>query len=250
MKIQLLSDLHHEYHTDEVPPIAESAADVVILAGDIDVGTAGISWAVAESERLAKPLIYVAGNHEYYHGDIAALDELRAAAAGSDAVHFLERDAVVIDGVRFLGCTLWTNFGAGGDPGAAMARARDFMSDHVLIRNGRKPFLPQDALEIHRRSRAWLEERLAQPHEGPTVVVTHHGAHPVCQHPGHPVTSITGAFWSDLPDLVAQADMWCFGHTHANPDERVGRCRIVANQRGYPGELVPGYRADRVFALE
>ena len=74
MKIQLLSDLHNEFlrsgkqHADKKWQgfIPDSDADIIILAGDIDTGTQGLEWAIAESERLAKDIIYVAGNHEFY----------------------------------------------------------------------------------------------------------------------------------------------------------------------------------------
>jgi predicted phosphodiesterase len=97
MRIQLLSDLHNEFYRHSgAPDIADSDADVVILAGDIDVGVHGLTWAISEAQRLDKPIIYVAGNHEFYHHDLALLEELRQIAAGNERVHVLENDEVVI----------------------------------------------------------------------------------------------------------------------------------------------------------
>ncbi len=239
MKIQLLSDLHNEYYRRDVPPdIALINSDVIVLAGDVDVGLEGLRWAAAEGLRLQKPLLYIAGNHEFYHHDISLLDEMRAFAEVSEGLYFLENDEVVIEGVRFLGCTLWTDYRAAGDPVMSMVEVQRSLNDHHVITNGERLFLPEDALQLHHGSRVWLRERLSQPFDGKTVVVTHHGPHLLCQHPSFPLNAMATAFLSDLNDLVEMADVWCFGHTHANLDRVVDGCRIVSNQRGYPGEGV------------
>jgi hypothetical protein len=123
-----------------------------------------------------------------------AQSEARAAASG-DLVHLLDGGEHVIDGVRFLGATLWTDFELGIETsdgrrqhsGLAMRRATNLMNDYTLIRaadelaepdtwrsrEGRK-LRAEDTLGIHQGQRAWLSEKLAKPFAGPTVVVTHH----------------------------------------------------------------------------
>ncbi|MFU8838221.1 MAG: metallophosphoesterase [Thiohalomonadaceae bacterium] len=250
MKIQLLSDLHNEcYRGKPPPPIAQSEAEVVVLAGDIDVGLAGLAWARDEAQRLGKRILYVAGNHEFYHHDIALLDKMREFCAGTEGVELLENEARVIDGVRFLACTLWTDYRASGDPVMAMLEVVGGLNDHRLIRHGEDRFLPEDALALHQASRAWLKQQLAEPFDGKTVVISHHGPHLLCQHPAFPFDHFATAFLSDLSVLVEQADLWCFGHTHANLDVQIGRCRLVSNQRGYPGEGVTGFDPARVLMV-
>lgn len=242
MKIQLLSDLHNEFYRQEEPPSIETVdSDVIVLAGDIGVGLDGLRWAAAEAQRLEKPIIYIAGNHEFYHYDISLLDEMRAFAGESEGLYFLENDELILDSARFLGTTLWTDYLATGDRAAAMLEVKQHLSDHRVIRNGQRRFLPEDAVQLHKESRSWLEERLARPFAGKTVVVTHHGPHMLCQHPDFPMSDIGTAFLSDLAGLVKQADLWCFGHTHANLDVMVTGCRLVSNQRGYPDEGVKGF---------
>lgn len=108
MKIMVLSDLHLESLTFEPDQEALRAADVIVLAGDIHPGVEDIVWARQTFED--KPVVYVAGNHEFYGGDWdQTLDQMRQTAKAND-VHFLEDDCVTIAGVRFLGCTLWTDF--------------------------------------------------------------------------------------------------------------------------------------------
>ncbi len=74
MKIQLLSDPHNEFLPNSKQLdghlwsgcIPETDADVILLADDIDTGTKSAEWAVAESQRLGNPILYVLGNHEFY----------------------------------------------------------------------------------------------------------------------------------------------------------------------------------------
>lgn len=249
MKIQLLSDLHNEFYlTQPIPPIAPTAAQVVVLAGDIDLGLEGIEWAARQSQALGKPVVYVAGNHEFYRYDLQLIDRMRERAAEA-GVYFLENSQCVLEGVRFLGCTLWTDYLAAGDRTGAMEAAREFLNDHRYIQNGGKPFTPEAALDLHNRSRAWLAQKLAEPFAGKTVVVTHHGPHMLCQHPRHSITALSAAFWSDLGDLVEETDVWCFGHSHGNTQAVWGKCRLLCNQRGYATENQWDFRPDFVFEV-
>jgi predicted phosphodiesterase len=233
MRIQLASDLHLELlgkwpGERLVAPAPD--ADVLVLAGDIHRGTAAI-------ERFAAwpvPVLYLAGNHEFYDGSWETLrDELKRAAEGT-AVRVLDDDALVLAGVRFLGCTLWTDYRLPGLPlPETMAAAEKFLLDHRRIVTASGPFRAQQALDEHLRSRAWLAQQLAIDTSMPTVVLTHHAPHPGSVHPRFAGSPINGAFISDLTALVERADLWLHGHAHDSFDYRVGRCRVVCNPRGY-----------------
>lgn len=234
MRIQLASDLHLELLASAWPQerlvAAAPGADVLVLAGDIDRGLRAI-------ERFARwpvPVLYLAGNHEYYDNQWEALRaDLRRAAEGT-AVRFLDNEGVTLDGVRFLGSTLWTDYRqAGVAPSEATAAAEDFLLDHRRIMTRTGAFSAAQALEDHARSRAWLARELAADRTTPTVVITHHGPHPASIHPRFAGSPINGAFVSDLTELVEQADLWLHGHVHDSFDYRVGRCRVVTNPRGY-----------------
>lgn len=117
----------------------DAEADLVILAGDIHVGVRGIRW--ARETFPDKPVIYVAGNHEFYgyHWN-KLLDEMREAANKYD-VDFLEVDGIDIGGIRFLGCSLWTSFGLFGEDKkrSAMQHAEGEMNDYREIKITRTP---------------------------------------------------------------------------------------------------------------
>ncbi len=260
MKLLVLSDLHLEAAPFEVP--AGTDFDVALLAGDIvSPGSKAADW-VRRSGVLgrARAVLHVAGNHEFY--DTTLQDELaRLCARGADArlpLHFLHCDSRIVDGVRFLGCTLWTDFalpidtpaGARSDVARGMQAARGAMVDYRAIdfrsdSHWRK-LTPEDSAALHGQQRAWLETALAAPFDGPTVVITHHGPHRHSLAPRYADDWVSTAFINHLPPhFFAVPVLWVHGHTHTSFDYRVGNCRVLCNPRGYQlaGRAWPENRA-------
>jgi len=234
MKLNILSDLHLSRGGMPQP---KTDADLVILAGDIARPAEAIAWA----RGFDRPVLYVAGNHEFYGGSIdGTLRELKALCAGT-RIRVLDDEAVVIDGVRFLGSTLWTDFnllGTGSERTAAMAQAAAFMRDFSRIRlRDAAPtlFTPADSAALFERHAGWLAARLAEAHAGPTVVVTHHAPAPGSIHPRFEGSPINASFVSDLRASMGQdrIDLWIHGHTHDSFDYRVAGTRVLSNPRGY-----------------
>ena len=196
MKIQVLSDLHREFTRDIDCELSISAtdADVVILAGDVDVGMEGVHWAIRESERLAKPIIMVPGNHEYWDSDFYEMRSTLLSACKGTNVHLLDRRGCIIDGVRFLGATLWTDYGKGNQDliFTALHRMNDYRRIKAIkwwmseknqkriqrlldtVSDHNEQFVPLTALDEHRYSLRWLKNQLKEPFDGQTVVVSHH----------------------------------------------------------------------------
>jgi len=231
MKILILSDLHNEF--TEFQPV-DTAADVIVLAGDIDHGSNGIRWARRTWPR--RHIVYVAGNHEYYRGDLVETLAMMRQTAQSLGVHLLEENAAVLDGVRFLGATLWTDFEYFGAErkAAAMEEGQRRLNDFRLIRNGEHgTFTPAQSVDLHRHARAWLQSRLAEPFDGPTVVVTHHlpSIRSVAQR--FLDTPLSACFVSHLDQLFGSMALWIHGHTHDNADYVAHGTRVVCNPRGY-----------------
>jgi predicted phosphodiesterase len=250
VRLHVLSDLHLERGRFAAPSVD---ARVVVLAGDVARGTRGVDWARRWAH--GRPVLYVAGNHEFYGHTLPALTgELRRAATGS-SVRVLENDEVVIEGVRFLGCTLWSDFDfAGSDRRAeAMELCELFVNDYAHIRYGprRRPLRARDTRMLHISSRRWLAARLAIPHDGPTVVVTHHAPLIRARPPGPAEQALAGAFASDLTELMGgdRVAVWIYGHTHRAADIDIRGTRIVSNPRGYPHQPVAGFDPARVIEL-
>jgi predicted phosphodiesterase len=234
MKLHVLSDLHLGFEPFERP---RTDADVVVLAGDIARPSAAVDWA----RGFARPVLYVAGNHEFYGGSIdGTRAELARLCAGTE-VHLLDDGELVLDGVRFLGTTLWTDFelfGLGEPMAAAMAEASRLLRDFSRIALGEVMgacFTPEDAALLFRRHARWLEAKLAEPHDGPTVVITHHAPSPASIHPRFAGSLLNACFVSDLERLAGadRAELWIHGHTHDSFDYRLNGTRVVCNPRGY-----------------
>lgn len=237
MRLLVLSDLHLEHSQWAPDPDVAAAADVVILAGDIHAHTHGLEW--AREQFSDKPVIYVAGNHEFYDAHLHAMSIQLRKAAQELGVHYLDNDELVLDGVRFLGATLWTDFLLHGaaNLGNALHAAGDRITDFHSIRFGSVGWLrPGHTVLLHRVSRDFLAQRLATPFDGKTVVVTHHVPTSRAIAPKYARDILSAAFASNLDSLVELADVWIAGHTHIAADVSVGKCRVVVNPRGYPGE--------------
>jgi predicted phosphodiesterase len=231
MKLNVLSDLHLSLGALAIPA---NDAEAVVLAGDIARPKEAIAWASG----FAKPVLYVPGNHEFYGGSIAGtVAELRRLSAGSN-IHVLDDDEVIIEGVRVLGTTLWTDFmlfGEGEKRAAAMREAQRFMRDFSRIRLGESSFTPEASTALFKRHAAWLERKLAEPYAGPTVVITHHAPSRKSIHPRFADSLMNACFVSDAEHLIERnrARLWIHGHTHDSFDYFVNGTRVLCNPRGY-----------------
>ena len=235
MKLQIASDLHLEFIQRGFPGerliSPAHGADLLVLAGDIGNGTQAINlfqdWPV--------PVLFLAGNHEFYGHSIQQMRvDLRKAASGT-SITFLDNESVDFGGVRFLGTTLWTDYrlALNRTQRQLMEQAELSINDHNRIKSQEGRFTAAMALAEHELSRALLDRELDRPYDGKTVVITHHGPHPLSVHPRYAGDPVNAAFVSDLSELLPKADLWIHGHVHDSFDYKVCGCRVVANPRGY-----------------
>ena len=234
MKLNVLSDLHLGFEAFERPV---NDADVVVLAGDIARPREAAAWASG----FDKPVLYVPGNHEFYGGSIdGTVAELERLCDGT-RVHLLDDREVIVDGVRFLGTTLWTDFDlfdTAERKSEAMAEAKRLLRDFSRIALGESTgavFTPEDSAALFRGHADWLASRLATPHDGPTVVITHHAPSPRSIHQRFAGSLLNACFVSNLEHLLGEdrAQLWIHGHTHDSFDYQVRGTRVVCNPRGY-----------------
>jgi predicted phosphodiesterase len=234
LRIQYFSDLHLEFGDLRW---ADAGADLIVAAGDIGIGMQGLTWL----ESLAKPVIYIAGNHEFYGGEyFSVLGALHKRAAHTP-VRFLEREACVIGDVRFLGCTLWSELG--GQENEHLEDLLHSVNDFRKISLGQRTLDFTAYAKLHRLSLQWLEQALEQPFAGKTVVITHHAPTPWSwrDNPNQPRRY---AYCNDLKALfhAFEINVWFHGHTHAFSDYLCAGARVLCNPRGYhPAQLVSDF---------
>lgn len=269
MKIWTISDLHvrGKDAIGLVKPDRFPDADVCVVAGDVcDSLHLSVNW-VGKVIRPVMPVVYVLGNHEFYDTSIEKGRKDAAMIAKAQGVTLLDDAAAVIGGVRFAGGTLWTDFElfAAGSPEdrrnlalEAMYKTKHGLADYGNIywnapgKDGIMPRLlvPKDTVNMHRKTVDFLERTLAEPFDGPTVVVTHHAPHPLSVHEKYADDPVTPGFVSDLSSLIErrQPDLWIHGHVHQPFDYSVGRTRIACNPRGY-GLENPDFEFSKVIEV-
>ena len=257
MNVQLMSDLHLESNPDFQPQPA-SDADVLVLAGDIGSYQGG-SQLGARSDAdfgLARfsplrgwptPVLFIPGNHEYDGLDFDIAHARLRATCERLGLIWLEREAVVLAGVRFVGTTLWSDFDALGPPAGGhtdaltqqlRSREKAFRAANFYLRKtggtrGGAPFLAEPIREQALICQQWLREALAEPFDGPTVAVTHFAPSLKSADPRYGLTPGTAGFCNALDDLLPRARLWLHGHLHAPSDYLHHGCRVVANPLGY-----------------
>jgi len=238
MKLHILSDLHLEFSGGEMDHSAPEGTDVVILPGDIQPGVEGLIWAAETfGSSMGMPVIFTPGNHEYWGDrDLLVHNDIMRSTAEGLGIHFLLNDEVVIDDVRFLGCTLWTDLNLLGDQPLAIVRAMTDTKDYQQIYyTADQRLQPFHTVEEHKTSLNFLTESLNTPFDGKTVVVTHHAPSEQSCLPKFHHHNANYCYASNLDRFVeAMApELWCHGHMHQNQDYLIGTTRVICNPRGY-----------------
>jgi predicted phosphodiesterase len=227
-------------------------ADVLVVAGDFCPPLCRSVLALSKIS-FRMPVIYVPGNRDYYTRNTieAELELARAAARAPQGkgLHVLDGDVVEVAGTRFVGATLWTDLAFDGGPkDKALSRLNDFLN--ITTDDG--PFTPAEYRRRHVASRRVIEDVIAVPFNGPTVVVSHHSPHAnsVGERYAGNVDGVNALFHSDLSEILEGSnapDVWVHGATHVGVDYRVGRTRVLSNPLGYGrGAENPGFLPDLV----
>ena len=279
MRLQILSDLHLETQPDWTAAPAPDA-DLLVLAGDIGSYQRGSALAARGDAEfgLARfsplrawptPVLFVPGNHEYDGLDFDTTHERLRATCERLGITWLEREARVIDGVRFVGTTLWTDFDAlvhpPGEPPPTTAqalkrrdkafRAANFYLRKAATQRRGELMLAEAWRELGLACQAWLRAELARPHAGPTVVITHFAPSLRSADPRYGRQPGTASFCNADDDLIARADLWLHGHLHCRHDYRVPRpgrapSRVVCQARGLAGKgEAEGHDAAKLIEL-
>ncbi len=234
-----MSDIHLEFETLSIDT---SQADVVILAGDIHVGTSAIPWIIKEIPD--KPVIYVPGNHEYYGYIFPELtNELKRISKNTN-IHLLENNQVEIGGITFIGSTLWTDFSLYQNPVLSKEFCCSGMLDYSRIYTDSNRFLTTETVACQfDKSKKWLTEVLAKCNSAKTVVVTHNAPSEKSVPQKYKGDPLTPGFASDLEREIQlfQPALWVHGHMHTACDYKLTDTRVVCNPRGYPFETGNGF---------
>lgn len=243
MKIQLLSDVHTEFHHDGGASFADSTytdeADALILAGDIgDYHTIREALLLFAETWAPKPIIYIVGNHEFYGGTFEkTFQEINSACSEASNILWLNHDYDWLmpdrpnaESVRFVGTPLW--FRAHPDIPMMKNQIGDYQhtKDNGVWIN-----------DENTKALAFLERTLRKD----DVLITHHLPSSVCVSDEYRGSPLNIFFVCEIGELIAerQPKLAVFGHTHSSVDTMIGNTRVVNNPFGYVGvELNPNFK--------
>lgn len=277
MKIAICSDVHLEFGTIELKN--PGGVDVLILSGDICVARDLMEqdpYGIVDfgkSSRYHKffsecaaefpHVIYVAGNHEHYHGDFKyTIGDLKKRLGYLENLHILDKEIFELNDTVFVGGTLWTDMNK-EDPLTLHGISR-MMNDFRCVDNSNREvsfktfdvtedgrqiptfrtraarFCPEDAVEDHKKMLGYIKIVYEDmPPWKQMVVVGHHTPSHTSCHPRYKDDQLmNGGYHSDLSEFIMDRPgikLWTHGHTHELFDYMVGDTRVVCNPRGYIG---------------
>lgn len=277
MKIALCSDLHLEFGPISLQNTEN--AEVLILSGDIivadDLRELGDATGLMMSGRNKSEMyhkffqecserfpnvIYIMGNHEYYHGDFATgLDIIRERLSYLENVFVMERQTMVIEDVTFIAGTLWTDMNK-EDPNTLFG-IKGYMNDYRIIKDSRtnteteiwmfnennEPYTgkqklpskwsPEASVVEHKLMLDTIKATVESNASNKYVVIGHHAPSKQSTKPKYQKdVMVNGAYSSDLSEFILdhpQIKVWTHGHTHDVFDYMIGSTRILCNPRGY-----------------
>lgn len=263
IRIAYASDIHEEFDAKRHPvgvdsdghpttgpdlrAVRDMKADILVLAGDISLAARLPHYLKACASWLGIPVLALAGNHEFYRAPMDGALELMKTANEHPLVHFLDNDTFVLEKngqrVRFVCTTLWTDFRL-NEKRTGMTQQSAMLTGQMQLNDFRMIFLnghlmrPEDQVDLHRKAVSFIEEELARPFKGTSVVVTHHAPSGETETKFRQ-TPLSPCFASDLHHIMTAdeaPEWWIHGHSHDDSDVTVGKTHIVSRQRGYPGE--------------
>lgn len=256
MKIWLFSDLHLE-HTP-LASLQPPEADICVAAGDIcDSGIIpSLEWLNANIAP-SMPVVFVAGNHEFYRSSIVeSLAAAKAVAADMPRVHFLNNRSIEIEGILFVGATLWTDQDLHNARLLSAFFAKDSqigMKDYKKIKWQKSPWqrlTPSRTIGMHRESRSFIARSL-EAHQGKAVVVSHHAPSILSLSQEDGALMSASSYASNLDSMIEELKptAWVHGHIHRSNRYRIGETDILSNPRGY-GDAEKGTSFDPSFVFE
>lgn len=226
MKIQILSDIHVEFHRDNgrsfVRTLDPDVADVLCIAGDAGTGrlAGGLLKLIADTY-APKPVLYVPGNHEYYDSSFKVTDRyLRGLGDKIANLQVLNCNGTKIKGVKVIGAPLWfpnrprnTLFEKG-------------LADFDMISNFRN-----EVYSMNVQQQEYLRRNMTRG----CVVITHHAPSYYSVSERYLSSEINRFYVCPMEELILQKHptLWIHGHMHSTVDYMVGDCRITANPYGY-----------------
>lgn len=268
MKFTLMSDVHIDsmpWNWDTILADVEPT-DTLVVAGDISNDVWHTCRWLVQAKTWFPNVLWVAGNHDFYNTgrhktmlipnrewaeqwpyprSVREIIDHYVKWSNHHGIHFLNRNAVAIDGVTFVGATGWHDYVA-GEPFSREDQIKAWytsLNDKIIVweSDDLKPN-HRHAFDAAKRDAEYLKASTAAI-MGPIVMVTHHVPHRNLkwEMPHDLVwTKLHGCFVNTKLENISSANIkyWCYGHTHQRKLQTINHCDYVCNARGYMHERI------------
>ena len=272
MLIRYFSDIHldHEYrhlkNVDSLWQPEELSTDnetTLILAGDLwsdgnvlkKKNSDGIIWMRLIAAKF-KHVVFVLGNHDFWGQCLdTEPDKIneKLQEQGLSNCFLLENSSMTLDNVKFVGGTLWTDYG--NRDWASMQGAVEYMNDYRQIRIGKdyRKTVPTDMLHIFDKTKKAIFKTQKDFPEQKLIVVTHMAPsyRSVNEKYRNKRDELSNTwYYSNLEGYIldSEIDLWVHGHMHDCSDYYIGNTRVLCNPKGYFQYEDTGY--DEVALIE
>lgn len=256
-RLRIVSDLHLERidlseDGKVLPRLPKDHKSILIVAGDLlpVKRLSRISAILEDWSQRFRHVLFVPGNHEHYGMNLSdsmmSLRWLKDDSSEMENVIVLNPGKIEIDGVTFIGSTLWSDL----DRNSFAARqavtaktmdgSRTVLADYCAIyKHDDVPITPDVTMSLHWKDRDFIFQEVDQCKEGQKIVViTHHLPSYSSVHPMYLHDTVTPSFASELGWEIQDRDilLWVHGHTHSSCDYDINGTRILCNPKGYGDE--------------
>jgi len=251
IRLFITSDTHLEYYNDDqafeeiIPDIDllnDDKINIFVLAGDIgDPDTPLYRYFIKTVSSIFDYVIVILGNHESYHSSISyAEDKVREICEDYECI-FLEKDYVIVEGIKFIGTTLWTNL----TTDVYEKINKRYIKGYLSIEEFKNDNFDYSSV-LFKENLEYIKQELDMP----SVIITHHAPSRIMNNLNRSRTQkITPVYCNDLDDMFHYPIlMWISGHTHSAKIVEYGETTLVSNPFGLSNEKT-GYDRNLYFDL-
>lgn len=210
--------------------------NVDLLVGDWDMGLNTGDWNDKVIDIHSIPMIKVPGNHDYWNtsksGEMT-IDEWNQyyKSLENEKISYLINETKIINGVAFIGATLWTDF---RDNDLLVQFQASISKDYEKIYSKKGQLItPQEVYELHIEAKNFIISELDKHSDKPCVVLTHFPPSIGCNQTFR-ITPVSYNWCGQMENVISifQPVLWISGHMHNFYNNKMGDTRVILNPAG------------------
>lgn len=238
LKFNVISDLHLDfYNYDSAISLLNNTmkdidCDYHIIAGDFcEIHNADYFKLIEHLDSFESPVIYVFGNHEYYHHKPEIVDVYTTIINRYKNINVLNNNYININDNIIYGGTMWFD-----ETPASIVKSEVYPRIYALNDFN---YIHVDFEYYSKQNKLFFDK--LESIETPDIIVTHHVPHKdmlMFSEDDDKYDMNKFYYCSKAFDYINKnaPKLWICGHTHNPNDITYNNTRIVNNSYGYPKE--------------